>query len=91
MANQSSPKTNGYWKDNKRLIMVLLAIWFVCGILLSIVLVDTPLMQFKLGKLSFGFWMAQQGAIYVFVLLIFVYAWGMDRLDKKHHLENGDE
>jgi len=42
--------------------------------------------QFQIGRLPLGFWFAQQGAIYTFVVLIFVYAWGMDRLDRGYHL-----
>lgn len=71
-----------YWRANLKLIGVLLTIWagvsFVCGILL----VET-LNQFHFGQLPLGFWFAQQGSIYVFVVLVFVYAWQMDRLDKK--------
>jgi len=73
----------GYWRANLRLIAVLLAIWatvsFGCGILFV-----EQLNRFHIGKLPLGFWFAQQGAIYVFVVLIFVYAWLMDRLDRKH-------
>ena len=72
-----------YWRANVRLIRNLLIIWaFVslgCGILL------VPLLNLiKLGKLPLGFWMAQQGSIFTFVILIFVYAVQMDKLDRKY-------
>jgi len=70
-----------YWRKNLQYLAILLAIWFIvsygCGILLA----DT-LNQFSLGGFPLGFWFAQQGAIYVFVLLIFVYVRWMNRLDK---------
>ena len=72
-----------YWRANVRLIGVLLSIWalvsYGCGILFV-----EQLNRFHIGKLPLGFWFAQQGAIYVFVVLIFVYAWAMDRLDRKY-------
>ena len=80
--NQRHADRRAYWRANLKLIGVLLSIWagvsYVCGILL----VET-LNQFHFGQLPLGFWFAQQGSIYVFVILVFVYAWQMDRLDKK--------
>lgn len=76
----------GYWRANVRLILVLLSIWavvsFGCGILFI-----EQLNEFKIGNLPLGFWFANQGSIYTFVVLIFVYAWRMDRLDKKFGVE----
>ena len=72
-----------YWRANITLILSLLAIWAFVSYGCSILLVDT-LNKFSLGHLPLGFWFAQQGSIYVFVILIFVYALMMDRLDKKH-------
>ncbi len=72
-----------YWRANVRLIVILLSIWalvsYGCGILFV-----EQLNRFHIGRLPLGFWFAQQGAIYVFVVLIFVYAWAMDRLDRKY-------
>lgn len=65
---------------------VLLAVWFVVSYLLSIVFVEA-LNEFKLGGFPLGFWFAQQGSIYVFVLLVFVYAWRMDRIDRDHGVD----
>ena len=72
-----------YWRTNITLILSLLTVWAVVSYGCSILLIDW-LNNFSLGKLPLGFWFAQQGSIYVFVVLIFVYAFMMDRLDKKH-------
>jgi putative solute:sodium symporter small subunit len=72
-----------YWRENTTLIRNLLIIWGVVSLLLSILLV-TPLNAITLGTVPLGFWLAQQGVIYVFVVLIFVYAIQMDRIDHKY-------
>jgi putative solute:sodium symporter small subunit len=71
-----------YWRANLRLIATLLAIWALVSYGCGILFVEW-LNQFRIGELPLGFWFAQQGSIYVFVVLIFVYAWRMDRLDRK--------
>lgn len=71
-----------YWGANLRLLLVLLTIWFVVSFGLGILLVE-PMNAFMLGGYPLGFWFAQQGSIYVFVVLIFVYAASMNWLDKK--------
>ncbi len=75
-----------YWRANLRLIGVLLTIWALVSYVFGILLVD-QLNAWKIGDLPLGFWIAQQGAIYVFVLLIFIYAWRMDKLDRKHGVD----
>ena len=81
-----------YWQRNLRYLAVLLSIWFLasygCGILFKDVLdrVRIPGTGFKLG-----FWFAQQGSIYVFVVLIFVYVYLMNRLDKEFDVDDGDD
>ncbi|MDP6922344.1 MAG: DUF4212 domain-containing protein [Lutibacter sp.] len=74
-----------YWKTNLRYLAILLAIWFLVSYGFGILWVDT-LNNFSLGGFSLGFWFAQQGAIYVFVLLIFVYIRLMNKLDSKYNL-----
>lgn len=76
-----------YWKANKALIRNLLIVWVLVSLVMSILLVE-PLNSFQIGNVPFGFWMAQQGSIYVFVLLIFTYAVQMDRLDRKYEKSN---
>lgn len=77
------PSNAAYWKANNRLIFILLLIWGAVSLGASILFVE-PLNKIQIGQVPLGFWMAQQGSIYVFVILIFVYAFVMDRLDKKH-------
>ncbi|NMM47974.1 DUF4212 domain-containing protein [Marinigracilibium pacificum] len=78
-------KTNleKYWARNLRYLLILLSIWFLvsygCGILFA-----DALNNIRIGGFKLGFWFAQQGAIYVFVILIFVYVRLMNKLDKKH-------
>jgi putative solute:sodium symporter small subunit len=79
-------KDSQYWKENIRILSILLAIWFVVSFLMSVIFVD-QLDWIRLGGFSLGFWMAQQGSIYVYVILIFVYLKLMDRLDRKYHYE----
>lgn len=78
-----------YWKKNQRLIAVLLAIWFLVSYVFSIFLAEF-LYGFRVGKLPMSFWWAQQGSMFVFVALIFFYAWRMDRLDREYGLDRED-
>ncbi|MGB0909088.1 MAG: DUF4212 domain-containing protein [Nitrospirales bacterium] len=80
--NQAN-RAHAHWHDNLRLMSILLAIWFVVSYLLGIVFVE-PLNQFHLGGFPLGFWFAQQGSIFTFIILIFVYAILMDRVDQRH-------
>jgi putative solute:sodium symporter small subunit len=75
-----------YWKANLRLVTICLAIWFVVSYLFGIILVN-QLNAFSIGGYQLGFWFAQQGSMYVFVILIFVYASRMNKLDKKFNVE----
>lgn len=75
-----------YWQKNLRLLAILLAIWFFVSYGCGIIFADW-LNQFKLGGYKLGFWFAQQGAIYVFVLLIFVYVNQMNKLDKEYGVD----
>ena len=76
-------KAIAYWKENLRYLLILLSIWFVvsygCGILFK-----DALNNIRLGGFKLGFWFAQQGSIYVFVVLIFIYVRLMNKLDKKY-------
>jgi putative solute:sodium symporter small subunit len=73
---------SAYWRANLTLLTVLLIIWFAVSYGAGILLVE-PLNAMRLGGYPLGFWFAQQGSIYVFLVLIFVYAWAMNRLDRK--------
>ena len=76
-------KAVAYWKENLKYLLILLLIWFVvsygCGILFR-----EELNNIRLGGFKLGFWFAQQGSIYVFVVLIFVYVRLMNKLYKKY-------
>ena len=78
-----------YWKANLKLLTILLIIWFVISFGFGIILSDY-LDQFSLGGFKLGFWFAQQGSIYGFVLLIFAYVIGMSRIEKKVQENNKD-
>ncbi len=79
-------KRADYWSANLRLLTVLLMIWFIVSYGFGILLVE-PLNAIQLGGYPLGFWFAQQGSIYIFVALIFIYAALMNRLDKKYDVE----
>ena len=70
-----------YWKANLKLVALCLSIWFVVSYLFGIILVD-QLNAISIGGYRLGFWFAQQGSMYVFVVLIFFYACRMNKLDK---------
>ena len=72
-----------YWKENLKYLFILLSIWFLVSFGFGIILVD-ELNKIKLGGFKLGFWFAQQGSMYVFVILIFVYVHLMNKLDKKY-------
>ncbi len=74
-----------YWKENLKYLAILLSIWFLVSYVFGILLVD-ELNTIRLGGFKLGFWFAQQGSIYVFVILIFVYIRLMNRLDKKYNV-----
>jgi putative solute:sodium symporter small subunit len=70
-----------YWKANLKLVALCLSIWFVVSYLFGIILVD-QLNAISIGGYNLGFWFAQQGSMYIFVVLIFFYAYRMNKLDK---------
>lgn len=76
-------KRQAYWRANTALSRNLLIVWALVSLVFSILLVE-PLNAVRLGGLPLGFWMAQQGSILTFVVLIFVYAIQMDKLDRKY-------
>jgi putative solute:sodium symporter small subunit len=78
--------SRAYWRAMLRLVSALLLIWFASSFLLGIVLVE-PLNSIRIGGFPLGFWFAQQGAIYIFVVLIFVYAWQADRLARRYGVD----
>ena len=90
-ANEQSEETSAaegaYWRENIRLLVSLMAVWFVvsfgCGILFR-----DFLDQFSLGGYPLGFWFAQQGSIYVFIALIVIYVVRMKAIERKYDLDD---
>ena len=80
-----SESAQQYWKTNLKYLVILLFVWFAVSFGCGILFVD-ELDTIRIGGFKLGFWFAQQGSIYVFVLLIFVYVFIMNRLDKKHNV-----
>jgi putative solute:sodium symporter small subunit len=79
-------KHQEYWKANLKLVGWCLLIWFVASYGCGILLVET-LNQFEFFGFKLGFWFAQQGSIYIFLVLIFFYAWRMNTLDRRFGVE----
>jgi putative solute:sodium symporter small subunit len=79
-------KSTSYWKTNLKYLSILLLIWFNVSFLFGIILADA-LNQFSIAGFPLGFWFAHQGSIYTFVVLIFIYVYLMNRLDKKFEVD----
>ncbi|MDE0743158.1 MAG: DUF4212 domain-containing protein [Woeseiaceae bacterium] len=71
-----------YWNANLKLLLRCMLIWFFSSYGMGILFVDY-LNEIHIGGFKLGFWFAQQGSIYVFVCLIFYYAWSMNKIDRK--------
>jgi putative solute:sodium symporter small subunit len=72
-----------YWKSNIRIVLSLLSVWFFISFVCGILLVDV-LDNIRIGGFKLGFWIAQQGSIIVFVVLVYVYIYLMDKLDDEY-------
>lgn len=79
----SPEKAQAYWKENISTILKLLVVWFVVSFGCGILFIDA-LNSIEISGVKLGFWFAQQGAIYVFVILIFVYVAKMGAIDEKY-------
>tara|TARA_Y100000287_G_scaffold180666_1_gene175819 strand:- start:447 stop:698 length:252 start_codon:yes stop_codon:yes gene_type:complete len=79
---KNNSNNNEYWKSNLKFVSILLAFWFIVSFGFGILLVES-LNQFHIGGFPLGFWFSQQGSIYIFVILIFIYIYLMNKLDKK--------
>ncbi|WP_271783298.1 DUF4212 domain-containing protein [Aquimarina algiphila] len=81
--SEKQQKATAYWRENLKYLVILLTIWFAVSYGAGILFKDA-LNSIRLGGFKLGFWFAQQGSIYVFVILIFVYVRLMNKLDKKY-------
>lgn len=79
-----------YWRANLKILMILLFIWFLVSFGFGIIFSDF-LDQYQIGGFKLGFWFAQQGSIYLFVVLIFIYVYLMNKLDEKYKDNNDEE
>ena len=86
MINSKSSRMNAYWKENIRIVLSLLSVWFLVSFGMSILFVDY-LDNFRFFGFKLGFWMAQQGAIYFFLVIIFIYVYKMKKLDRKYDVD----
>jgi putative solute:sodium symporter small subunit len=84
--SEKQKHATAYWKENLKYLVILLSIWFLVSYGFGILLVE-QLNTIKIGGFKLGFWFAQQGSIYVFVVLIFVYIRLMNKLDKKYGVD----
>ncbi len=84
--DHSKASMDKYWKKNLSYLTILLIIWFIVSYGAGIMFADA-LNGIKIGGFKLGFWFAQQGSIYIFVVLIFVYVWLMNKLDKEFDVD----
>ena len=86
MIDSHRPRAKVYWKKNIRIVLSLLAVWFFVSFGMGILLVDF-LDGFRFFGFKLGFWIAQQGSIFCFVALIFVYVYRMNKLDHEYDVD----
>jgi putative solute:sodium symporter small subunit len=86
MIDSKSSQINAYWKENIRIVLSLLSVWFLVSFGMSILFVDY-LDNLRFFGFKLGFWMAQQGSIYFFLVIIFVYVYKMKKLDRKYDVD----
>ena len=79
-------RSEGYWRANVKVQSSLLVVWGIVGLVLAVLLAE-PLNNVVIGGFPLGFWIAQQGSIFVFVALIFIYARRMDRVDEEYDVQ----
>ncbi|MFN4112650.1 MAG: DUF4212 domain-containing protein [Sphingomonadaceae bacterium] len=85
--NETNAAEGAYWRENIRLLVTLMAIWFACSFGAGI-LFRGFLDQFMIGGYPLGFWFAQQGSIYIFIALIFYYVVKMRKIERKYDLDD---
>ncbi len=79
-------KAQAYWKENIRTILALLVVWFVVSLGAGVLFIN-QLNAIEISGVKLGFWFAQQGSIYAFVILIFVYVYKMGKIDEKYGVD----
>ncbi|WP_379552567.1 DUF4212 domain-containing protein [Qipengyuania sp. DGS5-3] len=84
---ETNAAEGAYWRENIRLLCTLMTIWFACSFGAGILIRDW-LDQFSIGGYPLGFWFAQQGAVYIFIALIFFYVIRMKQIERKYDLDD---
>jgi len=79
-------KAQAYWKENIRTILALLVVWFIVSLGAGVLFIE-QLNAIEISGVKLGFWFAQQGSIYAFVVLIFVYVYKMKKIDEKYGVD----
>ena len=87
---ESSSKNRAYWRKNLQYLAILWGMWFITSYLCSVVFVE-QLDKIRIGGCPLGFYFAQQASIWIFVELIFVYAWLMNRLERRYSQHEDEE
>ncbi len=90
MSNPHNSRTNAYWRENIRTVLMLLTVWFIVSYGMGILFADA-LDNIQFFGFHLGFWMAQQGSIYCFIILIFVYVCKMNKLDHKYNVDEDED
>jgi len=90
MNDPHDSKAKAYWRENIRTVLTLLAVWFIVSYGMGILFADA-LDNIHIFGFHLGFWMAQQGSIYCFVILIFVYVYRMNKLDHKYNVDEDED
>ena len=85
----SSEWAERYWKSHLRLMLILLSLWFLVSLGAGVLFVDS-LNHIQIGGFKLGFWFAQQGSIYGFLVLIWVYVYQMNRLDQAYGVDEDE-
>ena len=83
-------KNTTYWKSNLKIVISLLIVWFLVSFGFGIIWSDA-LDNIQIGGFKLGFWFAQQGSIFAFVIIIFIYVFLLNRLDKKHFSKSSED
>lgn len=86
MQNSNKRQKNTYWNENIRIVLLLLSVWFLVSFGMAILFIDI-FDKIRFFGFKFGFWMAQQGSILCFVIIIFIYAFRMNKLDHKYGVD----
>ena len=79
-------KAQAYWRENISTILTLLAVWFIVSLGCGVLFIE-QLNAIEISGVKLGFWFAQQGSIYAFVILIFIYAFKMQKIDEKYGID----